>query len=45
MVTTHDNGPKPADWDPEPRCCPLADCWYCQQERATVPPNVTLGED
>lgn len=26
-------------------CCTRASCWYCQQERPTVPANVELGSE
>lgn len=28
-MVTHDNGPKPAEWNPEPRPCPIP-CAACK---------------
>lgn len=36
-MTTHDNAPPPADWSPNPKCCPFdRGCGVCETPQAEV---------
>lgn len=47
-MVTHDNGPKPPDWQPQIHCgvwCETLACEVCGEWVPRIPPTVELGEN